>query len=107
MTTVWPAATSSELLLLIVSLQKLYLEPVRVTVLFVPTASSRLPQLPALPFAFTPFQQADALLPLTRSRLKKFELLLLVATSPWFTGGRITGPWPTTVLGTVQFGSWK
>src|SRR5689334_1271163 len=86
-----------------VSLQKLYFAPgVSVTVLLVPTFRCRVPQVPVDPSALCPLQQADDLLPLTRSTAKKFESLLFVATSPWFTGGSTTSPDPPVASGLLQ-----
>src|SRR5262249_29403544 len=113
MTALWPAEMNSEVLLLIVSLQKLYFEPLRVIAVFCDRSRCRAPQLELLlPLPSCPFQQTFDLLPLivsagatvaTGSR----PLSLLVAASPWLTGGRITGPSPTTVAGFVQLGSVK
>src|SRR6476646_5268099 len=113
MTALWPAEMNSEVLLLMVSLQKLYFDPPRVIAVFCDRSRWRAPQLElVLPLPSCPFQQTLFLLPLivspgvtvaTGSR----PLSLLVAASPWFTGGRMTGPSPTTVAGLVQLESVK
>src|SRR5215208_3548468 len=99
MTTLLPPETSSDELLLVVSLQKTYWEPPRVTALALPMSRCRAPQLPIVPSAFLPFQQARALLPETAltGSWPKSRLLLLVRGT--LTGGRLMSSWPTSVVG--------
>src|SRR3954453_10476571 len=101
MTALWPAEMNSEVLLLMVSLQKLYFEPPRVIAVFCWRSRCRVPQeLSTVPFPLCPFQQTFDLLPLIVSAGEtvaggRRALSLLVAASPWFTGGRISCSSPT------------
>jgi hypothetical protein len=63
------------------------------------------PQEPEVPSASLPLQQASALLPLTTSSVKKRPLSLLVAASPWLTGGSVSSCSITVVPLVLQSGS--
>src|SRR6476620_5880312 len=65
MTALWPAEMNSEVLLLIVSLQKLYFEPPSVIAVFCDRSRWRVPQPESVfPLPLCPFQQTFDLLPL-------------------------------------------